>query len=129
MSIIYRYSHPFNDHGYVGYTIMSLEERDKARFYPSAINDSKSLKDAMAKYGKEHFTVEILQDGIMHPEIVKLRERYWIRHFDDYHNGYNRTQGGDGVNSETASEVQGKRVEAGTHNFTSEFAPRMPASK
>ena len=101
---------------------MSLEERDKARFYPSAINDSKSLKDAMAKYGKEHFTVEILQDGIMHPEIVKLRERYWIRHFDDYHNGYNCTQGGDGVDSETASEVQGKRVEAGTHHFTSEFA-------
>ena len=117
MAIIYRYSHPFNNHGYVGKTEQALEERDKQRFRPSATKDSKSLKRAMAKYGKENFTVTILQDGIMHPEILNIRERYWIRHFDDYHNGYNETEGGDGFTSETSQAIQLKRVEEGTHPF------------
>ena len=123
MGLIYRYSHPFNCHGYVGKTERTIEARDKERFAPSADDDSKSLKDAMAKYGKENFRVEILQDGIMHPEILKLRERYWIRYFDDYYNGYNRTQGGDGVDSETARDEAKKRVADGTHPFSGDSNP------
>ena len=99
MGLIYRYSHPFNDKGYVGKTELTLEERDRDRFKPSAMNDSKTLKDAIAKYGKKHFRVDIIQDGIMHPEILNLRERYWIRYFDDYRNGYNQTLGGEGFGS------------------------------
>ena len=99
MGLIYRYSHPFNDKGYVGKTELTLKERDRDRFKPSAMNDSKTLKDAIAKYGKKHFRVDIIQDGIMHPEILNLRERYWIRYFDDYRNGYNLTEGGEGFGS------------------------------
>ena len=97
MGIIYRYSNPFNSHGYTGKTERSLEKRDRERFWKSASHDSKALKNAIAKYGKEYFTLEVIQDGIMHPEVLNIRERYWIRYFDDFHNGYNRTEGGDGV--------------------------------
>ena len=96
MGTIYRYSHPFNDHGYVGKTERTLEERDKKRFAPSAVKDSVSLKRAMVKYGKENFIREIVEDNVP-PELLKEREKYWIAHFDDFHNGYNKTKGGDGV--------------------------------
>ena len=117
MGLIYRYSHPFNDHGYVGKTEATLEIRDKRRFYKSAVNDSKTLKAAMAKYGKEHFTLEVLEDGIIDPETLNQRERCWIRHFDDFHNGYNQTQGGEGFTSERAREINLKRVADGTNPF------------
>ena len=94
--IIYRWQNTINGKGYTGKTEQPLKERDRQRFNPSAVNDSKSLKDAMVVYGKENFVLEIIQDGIMHPEILNLRERYWIRYFGDFHNGYNQTRGGDG---------------------------------
>ena len=51
----------------------------------------------MVIYGKENFTLDIIEEGITDPEYLKEREIYWIAYFDDFHNGYNRTIGGDGT--------------------------------
>ena len=93
--IIYRHVNLINGKGYTGKTERTLEKRDKDRFRPSAVNDSKSLKAAIVKYGKENFRLDVIQEGITCPEVLRLREIYWIAYFDDFHNGYNQTEGGE----------------------------------
>ena len=128
MALIYRHHFPCtvtaeNPHGkgYVGYTYSTVEERDRKRFAQSAVKDSVGLKRAIVKYSKENMQTDTIQSGIMHHEVLKIRERYWIRYFDDFRNGYNRTKGGDGFDPETAREIScesnRKRVETGTHHF------------
>ena len=141
MALIYRHWFPCtvtaeNPHGkgYTGYTYKTLEERDKRRFAATAVNDSVGLKRAITKYTKEKMQTDIIESDILPiHEVVIEREIYWIAYFDDFHNGYNRTKGGDGVlgyvpSAETRqklSEAVGKRIEDGTHNFLdSEFQRR-----
>ena len=103
MPIIYRHWFPCtitpeNPHGkgYTGYTYRTVEERDKARF--SDKKDSVGLKRAIVKYGKENMQTDIIESDIPpNHELVIEREKYWIAYFDDYHNGCNWTEGGDGV--------------------------------
>ena len=105
MAIIYRHWFPCtvtpeNPHGkgYTGQTHRSLKERDRRRFAPSAVKDSVSLKRAIAKYGKENMQTDIIENNISPiKEVVNEREIYWIAYFNDFHNGYNQTIGGDGA--------------------------------
>ena len=125
MATIYRHWFPCtvtpeNPHGkgYNGQTYQTVEERDRQRFAPSHDNDSVSLKWAIAKYGQENMQTDIIEDNILPiPDLVDEREIYWIAYFDDFHNGYNQTIGGDGFNPETSREIQRKRLENGTHHF------------
>ena len=70
--------------------------RDKQRWQND--KDSVALKDAMAKHGKEHFIREIVEDNVS-TELLNEREIYWIAYFGDFIEGYNLTEGGDGVGS------------------------------
>ena len=125
MATIYRHWFPCtitpeNPHGkgYTGRTYKTVEERDKGRFQPSAVRDSVSLKDAIVKYGQENMQIDIIESDILPiKEVVNEREKYWIVYFDDFHNGYNQTRGGEGFDPETAREMARKRVADGTHNF------------
>ena len=125
MATIYRHWFPCtvtpeNPHGkgYNGQTYQTVEERDRQRFAPSHDNDSVSLKWAIAKYGQENMQTDIIEDNILPiPDLVDEREIYWIAYFDDFHNGYNQTIGGDGFNPETSREIQRNRIADGTHNF------------
>ena len=94
MGIIYRWVNLINGKGYTGKTQRRIEERERDRWRDK--KDSKLLKRAVAKYGKENFTLDIIEEGITDPEYLKEREKYWIAYFDDFHNGYNQTEGGDG---------------------------------
>jgi hypothetical protein len=47
----------------------------------------------MRKYGINNFSFEILE---LCPRIkLNERERYWVKFYDSYYNGYNQTEGGD----------------------------------
>jgi hypothetical protein len=46
----------------------------------------------MRKYGLENFSFEIIEE--CSKEDLDSRERYWIKKFDSYYNGYNQTSGG-----------------------------------
>lgn len=50
----------------------------------------------MRKYGIEHFNISIVEDDIPN-EILNEREKYWIKEFNSYSNGYNATAGGEGT--------------------------------
>ena len=47
----------------------------------------------MRKYGEENFYSELLEQ--VEVEDLNDRERYWIKYYDSYYNGYNSTLGGD----------------------------------
>ena len=53
--------------------------------------DNSPIHAAIKKYGKENFTLEIIE----WTDDYNNRERYWIKYYDSYYNGYNSTLGGD----------------------------------
>ena len=115
MAIIYRHWFPCtitpeNPHGkgYVGYTYKTIEKRDQQRFAPSSVNDSVALKSAIAKYGKKNMETDVIDNILPIHDLVTEREKYWIARFDDYYNGYNCTEGGDGFSCGENNPMYGK---------------------
>ena len=77
---------------------------------------NQSIFKAVKKYGEDNFTSICLESDI--PEdLINSREKFFIRLFHAREGGYNRSNGGDGHDSETARENARKCVENGTHNF------------
>ena len=95
---IYKITNKVNGKSYIGQTIQSVKER----FYQHcATKCSKAVSNmaihrAIKKYGKSNFTVEVIEE--VESTNLNDRERYWIRYYDSYNNGYNSTEGGqDGI--------------------------------
>ena len=95
---IYKITNTINGKFYIGQTIQNVKER----FYQHcATKCSKAVSNmaihrAIKKYGKSNFTVEVIEE--VESTNLNDRERYWIRYYDSYNNGYNSTEGGqDGI--------------------------------
>lgn len=95
---IYKITNTINGKSYIGQTIQNVKER----FYQHcATKCSKAVSNmaihrAIKKYGKSNFTVEVIEE--IDSANLNDRERYWIRYYDSYNNGYNSTEGGqDGI--------------------------------
>ena len=95
---IYKITNKINSKSYIGQTIQNVKER----FYQHcATKCSKAVSNmaihrAIKKYGKSNFTVEVIEE--IDSTNLNDRERYWIRYYDSYNNGYNSTEGGqDGI--------------------------------
>lgn len=92
--IIYIIKNDINSKVYIGQTSRSLEERWKEHLRSKCNKNEKHMliKRAIFKYGKEHFTISILEKC----DISKLDEReiYYIKFYDSYFKGYNMTKGG-----------------------------------
>ena len=73
--------------------------------------------NAIKKYGADAFDVELIPYPHISPEALRAVERWKIRQLNSYSDGYNCTKGGEGIDSETAREIQHQRVEDGTHHF------------
>ena len=59
------------------------------------INDH--LFRAIEKYGFDSFSVDERFGIAYSKEELIEKEKYWIKHFDSFNNGYNNTLGGDGL--------------------------------
>lgn len=94
LGIIYIIRNDINSKVYVGQTFRSLEERWKEHLRSKCSKGEKHMliKRAIFKYGKEHFTISILEKC----EESKLDERevYYIKLYNSYLSGYNMTKGG-----------------------------------
>lgn len=89
---------------YVGKTIKEPSERWKqhkqiGRNYDNLAenNSNKTMHIARAlnKYGSDAFTFYVIET--VDDDVVNEREKYWIKKFDTYKNGYNQTYGGEGT--------------------------------
>jgi len=90
--LVYKITNNKNRKKYIGITTRSIEERFKEH-----CKTGYALHSAIKKYGKENFSIEILEDGIESLEELNSLERYFVKvhksHFSEY--GYNMTWGGE----------------------------------
>ena len=90
---IYKITNTINGKS-LGQTIQNVKER----FYQHcATKCSKAVSNmaihrAIKKYGKSNFTVEVIEE--IDSANLNDRERYWIKYYNSYNNGYNSTKGG-----------------------------------
>lgn len=91
---IYKITNTINSKSYIGQTIQNVKER----FYQHcATKCSKAVSNmaihrAIKKYGKSNFTVEVIEE--IDSANLNDSERYWIKYYNSYNNGYNSTKGG-----------------------------------
>ena len=97
MPFIYKITNDINDKIYVGKTTTTIEQRWKEhqRQYIRSAYEKRPLYNAMIKYGIEHFSIEQIEEC----SISELNEceKYWIKQYNSYKDGYNATLGGDGT--------------------------------
>lgn len=95
---IYLISNEVNHKLYVGQTIQSLNKRFNGHCCYSKTDKSVNMyiKRAIHKYGKDKFHIELLEECPV--ELMNEREKYWIKFYDSYNNGYNLTLGGQDSN-------------------------------
>ena len=95
---IYKITNKINGKSYIGQTIQNVKER----FYQHCATKCSQailnmvIHKAITKYGKSNFTIEVIEE--VESANLNDRERYWIKYYDSYNNGYNSTEGGqDGI--------------------------------
>ena len=89
---IYKIENQVNQKVYIGQSTNISTRWRRHRSEVSNLNNSYPLYRAMRKYGLENFSFEIIEECFK--EDLDSRERYWIKEFDSYYNGYNQTSGG-----------------------------------
>ena len=104
--IIYKFTNNINGHSYIGQTI-----NPKSRYWDHVCRVKKNtgLDTAIAKYGAENFSYEVLYETPLLPcsqvkELLNEKEIYYINKYDTYNNGYNQTLGGKGTVGMPCSE-------------------------
>lgn len=89
---IYKITNKLNGKSYIGQT-SDYHRRfieHKAKGYGN--EKTKVLYYAFDKYGIDNFTFEVIEDKT---EKYNEREKYWIKYYDSFENGYNMTEGGE----------------------------------
>ena len=96
MPYIYKIINDINNKVYIGKTISTIQKRwaEHCSDYKKMRCEKRPLYNAMNKYGIDHFNIVLVEET----DISSLndREKYWIKYYDSYRNGYNGTTGGDG---------------------------------
>ena len=93
---IYKYTNKINGHIYIGQAVDIKARIRGHRFSARHLEDKDSnmpIHKALRKYGEENFDIEILEE--CPKEKLNEREKYWIKYYDSYTNGYNANLGGD----------------------------------
>ena len=90
---IYKFQNLINGKCYIGLS-QSLEVRYRNHKQCSKYKDS-SFYRAIRNYGWENFSYEIIENCTI--EELNEKEKFWIKYYNSFKNGYNETQGGEGI--------------------------------
>ena len=106
MTGIYKITCLINNKSYIGQSVSikrrwTTHQRELAR----GIHYNQYLQNAYNKYGKDSFTYEILE--LCPKEKLNERERFYVKIFDSFENGYNCDLGGHNT-SGIANPMAGK---------------------
>lgn len=91
---IYKYTNLINGMIYIGQTKQTLEQRDYK--HQTQLKDNSYFHRAIKKYGRENFSLELIEDNIPFNKLDE-KEKYYIDYFESFYTtgkGYNLTQGG-----------------------------------
>jgi len=96
MQRIYKIINQINGKIYVGKTTLPIEKRLKRHFYLADKKVNRYLYDAINKYSKENFIIELIEE--CEYNLANEREIYYINLYKSNNKefGYNMTIGGDG---------------------------------
>ena len=101
---IYKIINNINSKPYVG-----KHKYDKPILDESYITSGVLIKNAINKYGLENFTIELVHIADTPEELNEL-EKYYIKYFNSkYPNGYNLTDGGDGISNPSPEIIEKNR--------------------
>ena len=93
---IYKIENLINHHCYIGQSV-DIESRWKDEcndaFNPNSGAYDYPLSRAFRKYGIKNFSFEVLEE--CNRSELNTQERYWIKYYNSFFNGYNQTLGGD----------------------------------
>lgn len=87
---IYKYTNKINNMSYIGQTINTEQRRIE---HENCLSKDK-FHTALRYYGIINFEYSILESNIPE-ENLDERERYWIKYYDSFNNGYNSSPGGE----------------------------------
>jgi group I intron endonuclease len=92
MGYIYKTTNTLNQHFYIG-------KKHSHKFDPSYFGSGIAINNAIKKYGKDKFIIEVLE--WVDDSIINEREIFYIEKYNA-RTSYNIAAGGEGVNSELA---------------------------
>lgn len=104
--IIYKIQNKINNKVYIGQTTRTLNER-KREHISKGNNGYFFIQKAIKKYGEDNFEWSVICNCNDRKELNKM-EKYYIKEYDSYRNGYNMTLGGDGHKSPHSEETKNK---------------------
>lgn len=92
---IYLLKNNHNEKVYVGRTVQSVDNRFKQHLKLLESNKKQAIYKAIKEIGKENFSYEVLETGIMtYEKLNELEEMYITKHNSIFPNGYNLCPGG-----------------------------------
>lgn len=96
MYYIYKIENLTNHKKYIGLT-NNIARRRSRHFTDLKCNrhDNNFLQKEYNIYGKENFSFEIIFEGDINYKEISEKEKYYIKFYDSYKNGYNQNEGGD----------------------------------
>lgn len=96
MGYIYKITNTINDKVYIGKTQRTIQERWQGHIKDSwnSKYQHRPLYRAFKKYGLNSFSIEIIEE--CENNQLNDKEKFWIKQYDSFKNGYNATLGGDG---------------------------------
>jgi group I intron endonuclease len=112
MGCLYRITSPSGKH-YLGITSKTAQERWKVHVKRTREGRSQALNDAIKKYGADAFTVETLVIADKWDYLCDLERKAIAAFNTKAPNGYNLTDGGEGIVGRVHTETASKNMSAG----------------
>jgi hypothetical protein len=89
---------------YIGLS-KNVESRWKQHLNLRFKNNNK-LRESLTQYGGDSHIFEIIEELKNNDQILRKRERYWIKYYNSFNIGLNENGGGSGVGSHTPESKQ-----------------------
>lgn len=108
---IYKIQNLINNKIYIGLT-NNIERRRNRHFSDLRNNrhDNNFLQKEFNIYGEENFSFEVIFGGDVSDEEIGDKEKFYIKYYDSYKNGYNQNEGGNFGPSNGGSQLVEKDI-------------------
>lgn len=102
---IYKATNKANGKAYVGVSYRPVKRRQQHHCDAKPNKSDYTFHRAIRKFGKKAFEWEILDYTTNKAQAYIWLEKYWIRTFDTFHNGYNMTEGNNNLPGNKAKQT------------------------